>query len=155
MLLASNLYFFIKENFISAMTRNHIESNANIILNSLYSILIYSLNPIPTKSQPFLVFKANIITFIQLSSSSAFVCHNSKDICFITRLSLVLINLREHKFKPSLKKKLSSLCSCGNNVEPTKHLLLHCSKFVNEKRTITARKSYFLYPNVPKIVFSK
>ena len=55
------------------------------------------LNPDLKKAESLLVFKNNILKFIQPSSNSVYNCHNPKGFKFITRLGLS--HLREHKFK--------------------------------------------------------
>ena len=40
---------------------------------------------------------------------------------------------------------LNPLCSCGNDVESTEHVLLHCPQFVNERRTLLSTLGNFNY----------
>ena len=54
----------------------------------------------------------------------------------ITRLTLGLSHLREHKFKHSFQDTLNPLCNCGQDIESTTHFFLHCHFFVNERRTL-------------------
>ena len=82
------------------------------------------------------LFKTNILKLIRPSPNSAYICHNSKGLKFITRLRLGLSHLREHKFKHSFQDTINPLCSCGIDIESTEHFLLHCPQFVNERRTL-------------------
>ena len=95
-----------------------------------------NLDPHLRKSENFSVFKSNILKFIRPSPNSVYNCHNPRGICLITGLRLVLSHLREHKFKHSFQDALNPLCSCGNDVDSTEYFLLHCPKFVNERRTL-------------------
>ena len=51
-------------------------------------------------------------------------------------LSDFLSHLREHEFKHSFHDTINPLCGCGVDTESTEHFLLHCSQFVNERRTL-------------------
>ena len=67
-----------------------------------------------------------MLNFIRPSPNSVFDIHNPKRIKFITRLRLGLSHLREHKFKHS----------SFQDIESTTHSFLHCSFFINERRTL-------------------
>ena len=54
----------------------------------------------------------------------------------ITRLRLGLNHLRQHKFKHSFQNSLNPFCNCGQDIESTAHILLHCPFFFNERRTL-------------------
>ena len=94
-----------------------------------------NLDPHLRKSESFSVFKSNILQFIRPSLNFVYSCHNPRGICLITRLSLGLIHLREHKIKYGFQYTLNPLCGCENDVESTENILLHCSQFVNGRRT--------------------
>ena len=75
-----------------------------------------------------------MLSFIRPSSNSAFNCHNPKGIKFLSRLTLGLSYLREHKFKYSFQESLNPFCSCGKGeVETSSHYLLHCSNYLGER----------------------
>ena len=82
------------------------------------------------------IFRKSILKFIRPSANSLFSCHNPKGIKFITRLRLGLSHLREHKFKRSFQNSLNLFRSCGLDNESTAHFLLHCPKYINERRTL-------------------
>ena len=104
-----------------------------------------NLDPHHRKSENFSVFKSNILKFIRPSPNSVYNCHNPRGICLITGLRLVLSHLREHKFKHSFQDALNPPCSCGNDVDSTEYFLLHCPKFVNERRTLLSILGNFNY----------
>ena len=87
-------------------------------------------------SSSFNIFTKSILKFIRPSANSLFNCHNRKGIKFITRLRLGLSHLREHKFKDSFQDSLNPFCSCGLDIEPTAHFLLHCPTYIIERRTL-------------------
>ena len=74
--------------------------------------------------------------FIRPSGNSVFKCHNPKGIKLLTRLRLGLSHLREHKFNHGFLDSLSSVCSCGQNIETLTHFLLYCSNYSNERLTL-------------------
>ena len=82
------------------------------------------------------LFKTNIVKFIRSSPNSVYNRDNPKGLKFVTRLRLGLSHLREHKFKYSFQDTINLLCSCGIDIESTEHFLLHCPKFVNERRIL-------------------
>ena len=65
-----------------------------------------------------------------------FDIHNPKGIKLITRLRLGLRHLREHKFKRSSQDTLNPLCNCGQDIESATHFFLHCTFFINQRRTL-------------------
>ena len=93
------------------------------------------------------LFKTNILKLIRPSPNSAYICHNSKGLKFITRLRLGLNHLREHKFKHSFQDTVNPLCSCGLDIESTENFLLHCPQFDNEKRTLLSTIGNINYIN--------
>ena len=125
-----------------------LNANHKFFKNSFFLSTIIEWNnvdPHVRKSEDFSVYKSNILNFIRPSPNSAYSCHNPRGICLITRLSLGLSHLREHKFKRGFQDTLSPLCSSGNNVESTGHFLLHCPQFVNERRTLLSTLGNFSY----------
>ena len=99
-------------------------------------------------------FKTNILTFIRPFPNSAYRCHNPKGLKLITRLRLGLSHLREHKFKHSFQDTINSLCSCGLDIEPTEHFLLHYSHFVDERCSLLStigNINYKLLENIDSV----
>ena len=100
------------------------------------------------------VFKTNILTFIRPFPNSAYSCHNSKGLKLITRLRLGLSHLKEHKFKHSFQHMINLLCSCGLDIEPTEHFLLHYSHFVDERCSLLStigNINYKLLENIDSV----
>ena len=100
------------------------------------------------------VFKTNILTFIRPFPHSAYSCHNPKGLKLVTRLRLGLSHLREHKFKHSFQDTINSLCSCGLDIEPTEHFLLHYSHFVDERCSLLStigKINYKLLENIDSV----
>ena len=54
----------------------------------------------------------------------------------MTRLRLGFSHLREHKFKYSFQDSLNPFCSCGLDIESTADFLIHCPKYIIERRTL-------------------
>ena len=81
------------------------------------------------------LFRSNILKFIRPSPNSLYSCQNIIGIKLIT-ICLGLSHLREHKFKYSFQDTLNPLCNCGMNVEPSTHILLQCSPYINERCTL-------------------
>ena len=73
--------------------------------------------------------------FIRPSWSSVFKCHNLRGVQLLTRLTLGLSHLREHKLKHGFEDKLNPIFSCGNDIQTSAHFLLHCSHYSNERST--------------------
>ena len=65
------------------------------------------LEPSIRNSERFTTCKKNILQFIRSAANSAYNCHNSKGIKFITRPRLALSQLREHKFKHNFQDPIN------------------------------------------------
>ena len=134
-----------------------VNTKHNFFKNSFFLSTIIewnNLDPHLRKSENFLVFKSNILKFIQSSPNSVYNCHNPRGICLIARLRLGLSHLRERKFKHGFQDMLNPLCSCGNNVESSEHFLLHWPQFVNERCTLLSTLGDFngsLLENTSKV----
>ena len=75
-------------------------------------------------------FKSKILKFMRSKPNSIYNCHNPKGI------RLGLSHLREHKFKHNFQDCLNPLCSCGNDIETSSDLLLHCPTYSNKRMTL-------------------
>ena len=64
---------------------------------------------------------------------------NSLGLTYLTRLRVGLSHLREHKFHHNFRDSLNPTCNCGNAIESTKHYLLHCSNFKNQRQSQNVR----------------
>ena len=67
------------------------------------------------------------------SGNNVFRCHNPKEVKLLTRPRLDISHLREHKFKHGFLNSLSSVCSCGQDIETSPHFFLRCSNYSNER----------------------
>ena len=125
-----------------------INTNHNFFKNSFFPSTIIKwnkLDPGLRKAEILSLFKANILKFIRPSPNSVYSCHNPKGLKFVTRLRLGLSHLREHKFKHSFQDTINPLCSCSLDTESIEHFLLHCPKFVIERRTLLSTISNINY----------
>ena len=128
-----------------------LNTNDNFFNSSVFPSTIIKWNNIDPhlrKSESFLFFKSNILTFIRTAPNSVYNCLNPRGIYLITRLTQGLSHLREHKFKHGFQDTLNPLCSCGNHyvdVESINNFLLHYLKFVNERHTLLHALSNFNY----------
>ena len=136
-----------------------VNTKHNFFKNSFFPSTIIKWNNL--ESENLSVFKTNILKFIRPSPNSVytlFIYDNLQTlfgICLITKLRLGLSHLREHKFKHGFQDMLNPLCSCWNDVESTEHFLLHCSQFVNERRTLLSTLDNFncsLLENTSKVL---
>ena len=107
--------------------------------NSFFSSTIIEWNTLDhniRNSNNYNIFRKSILKFIRSSANSLFNSHNPKGIKFITRLWLGLSHLREYKFKYSFQNSLNPFCNCGMDIELTAHYLLHCPRYIIERRTL-------------------
>ena len=81
-------------------------------------------------------FRKKILNFIRPSQISFFDIHNPKGIKLITRLRLGLSHLRDYKFKHSFQDTINPLCNCGQDIESTTHLFLHCPFFFDKRHIL-------------------
>ena len=51
-------------------------------------------------------------------------------------MGLGFTHLKEHKFKHNFQDLVDPLCSCGIEIESTKHFLLHCANFSLQRKTL-------------------
>ena len=77
------------------------------------------------------IFRKNFLHFIRSAPNSIHNCHIPKELNILRNLS----HLREHKFKHNFENSTNPLCNCGHDIESATHYLLHCTLFVNERRT--------------------
>ena len=78
-------------------------------------------------------FREKTLKFVRPSGSTVFNCRNPKGVKLLTRLTLGLSQLHEHKFKHSFQGSLNPICSCGKYIETSVHFLLHCPDYTNER----------------------
>ena len=68
------------------------------------------------------------------NQSSIYRIHNPVGLKLLTRLTLGLSHLNEHRF--NFQSSINPLCSCSIPIESTTHFLLHCHHFSNIRSTL-------------------
>ena len=86
-------------------------------------------------SQTVLKFKKGLLAFIRPKMNPVYNIHDPIGLKFLTRLRVNFSHLREHKFRHNFLDTLNPLCSCGLEIESTKHYLLHCPFYTCIRRT--------------------
>ena len=88
-------------------------------------------------------FKKQIFKIIRPNQNNNFKIYNSLGIKLLPRLRVGLSYLKEPKFKNDFQNFMDPLWSCGNNIQSTIYLFLHCTnltfqrqKFLNEIHSI-------------------
>ena len=87
-------------------------------------------------SPSYKLFRKRILEFIRPQPNSIFNVSNSLGLTYLTRLRIGWSHFCEHKFRHNFRDSLNPICNCGNAIESTKHYLLHCSNFKNERQTL-------------------
>ena len=79
-------------------------------------------------------FKRAILKFTRPSPASTFRVRKHQGIILLTRLTVGFSHLREHKFRHEFLDTIDPICSCRiNAIETTKHYLLQCSNYSNNR----------------------
>ena len=79
-------------------------------------------------------FKRAILDFIRPVPTPMFKISGLLGFVFLTQLRVGFSHLREHKFRHDFLDIVDPICSCRTKaVENTKHYLLHCSIFANQR----------------------
>ena len=87
-----------------------------------------------SKNQKVLIsLKKSISEFIRASLNRVYNCHNTKEIKLLTRLTVCLSHIREHKFQHIFQDTLNPICNCGEDIKTTSHYLLHCLDYLHER----------------------
>ena len=81
-------------------------------------------------------FKKKLLNFIRLCANSISNIHNPLGIKLLTRLSLGLRHLHEHKSRHCFQDTLNPLCECGKDIESRMHFFLHCNNFLIPRQTL-------------------
>ena len=101
-----------------------------------------------SKNQKVLIsLKKSILEFIQPYQNRVYNCHNPKGIKLLTRLTVGLSHLCEHKFKHSFQNTLNGICHCDKDIETTSHYFLHCPDYLYERKTLLNTVSRIV-PNI-------
>ena len=81
-------------------------------------------------------FKRAIFQFIRPEASSTFHVTNNKGLVLLNRLRVGFSHLREHKFRHGFSDTVDPFCDCRtDSIETTKHFLLQCSNYSEERRS--------------------
>ena len=86
--------------------------------------------------RPFSAFNKSILKFTKPSSNSLFNCHSLNGIKLITRLTLRLSHLCQHKFWHNFQDTLNPTCSFGDDSNTAIHYSHHCPNYLDERRTL-------------------
>ena len=75
-------------------------------------------------------FKRVILKFTRPEPNQVFNVDNSEGLKFLTSIRLGLSHLGDHKFRHNFQVLfVIPVCSCGQEIETSTHLLLHCSNY--------------------------
>ena len=82
-------------------------------------------------------FKRAVLHFIPPAPTPMFKINRLLSFVFLTRLKVGFSHLREHKFRHGFFNIVDPTCSCRTNaVENTKHYLLQCSNFTDQRTVL-------------------
>ena len=68
--------------------------------------------------------------------NSVYNIHDPHGLKLLTRLRVNFSHLREHKFNHNFLDTLNPLCSCGLEIESTKHYILRCTFYTCIRKTL-------------------
>ena len=134
----SYLHHLIPKPLTPYSTRNSenlppIKANHSFLKSTFFPSTIIEWNKLDSNircSPSYKLFRKQILEF------NIFNVPNSLDLTYLTRLCVGSSYLHEHKFRHNFQNSLNSICNCGNAIESTKHYLLHCLNFKNERQTV-------------------
>ena len=84
-------------------------------------------------SQTISELKRKLIQLVRPKRQSYFGVHDIEGIRYLTQLRVKFSDLREHRFRHNFHC-LSPPCICGNGEENNEHFLLHCPRYVNQRK---------------------
>ena len=94
------------------------------------------------------VFKRVILKFIRPERNEVFNVDNSEWIKFLTGTRLRLRQLVDHKYWHNFQDCINPICSCGQEIETSVHVLLHYSNYHCARQTLFKYKeNWFNYFN--------
>ena len=129
-----NVYNLRNANDIPFIRVNH-----NYFKNSFFPSSIIEWNKLSLEirnSHNLNIFKKCLLRIVRPNASSIFNVHNKKGLKFLSRLSVGLSHLQEHKFKHGFLDSLNPICECGDGIETTSHFFLHCQRFYYQRTTL-------------------
>ena len=93
----------------------------------------YSIRNLPSIA----TFKRAILDFIRPNPTPYFKTNRLSGFVFLTWLRVDFSHLHEHKFRRGFLDFVDPICFCRTNaIENTKHYLLHCSNFTNQRTVL-------------------
>ena len=113
---------------------------ANFLKNSFFPAVITEWNNLDISirnSSSCHIFKNLILKFIRPEPNRISSTQDFEGLKLLTRMRLGLSHLADHKFRHNFQDCLNPICSCGQEIETTSHLLLH---HLNYR---CARKTFF------------
>ena len=84
-------------------------------------------------SQTISEFERKLIHLVRPKRQSYFGVHDIEGIRYLTQLRVKFSDLREHRSRHNFRC-LSPLCTCGNGEENNEQFLLHCPRYVNQRK---------------------
>ena len=94
------------------------------------------LAPEIQNSEPIVVFKSKLLSFIRASKRSVFNVNDPEGVKYLTRLRLRFSHLNENKFRHGFLDTLNPLCNCSLEVEDNEHFFLRCLNFEDARRSL-------------------
>ena len=102
------------------------------------------------------VFKRVILKFIGPERNEVFNVDNSEWLKFLTGTRLRLRQLVDHKYWHNFSDCVNPICSCGQEIETSVHVLLHYSNYHCARQTLFKYKeNWFNYFNAKWISITK
>ena len=92
------------------------------------------------------VFQKEVLKSIRREPHFTYNIHDTKGLKLLTRLQLGLSLLGDRKFRHNFQDCISSMCSCGQVIEPTAHFLLHCPNHHCARKTLFLRTTQVSWP---------
>ena len=106
------------------------------------------------------ISKDTLLQFGKSFENSAYTCHNSIGVKYLTWLRLGFSHLHYHRFKHGFLDAIDPLCTCSTAIENTAHYFVHCPTYQMRKisfsmklllltnQLLTKMKSKLFYSNV-------
>ena len=128
-----------QSNKISSFKTRH-----NFFKDSFFPAVISewnSLNIDIRNSSSINVFKKELLKFIRPEPNSTYNINDTKGLKLLARLRLGLSHLDDHKLRHNFQDYVSVMCYCGQDIEATTHLLLHCLNHHCTRKTLFHKKN--------------
>ena len=96
------------------------------------------------RSKSYAIVRNALLKIDRSNQCSIYRIHNPVRLKLLTRLTLGLSHLNEHRFNHNFRSSINPLCSCSLPIESTTHFLLHCHHFSNIQSTLLNSINEFL-----------